>query len=513
MRKLTPFLIFAFITITSPCFIPFQNDIFLLPNSVLELNQFIPNSIYSPNSSPSSSEYPDSYRYMWEEFSNASGNLPGDDILQYGSTFGPFHNYSEIQDKLFQLNQSFPNLIDIEIIGRTFYNRAIWAVHITDESSTETIEKEEMLVISQHHAREQITVENALYLIDQIIFMLQNSQNPQEPQDSANSLWEVLQHRILTVIPTLNADGASIIHQYPWQRKTLRPYDEDGDGLQDEFMDGNVQIEAQDINGDGYIHLIMEEEMKGVYIRVQAEGIDLDGDGIIGEDAPGGVDPNRNYPYDFGNPSFSSDIPASQIYCGEQPLSENCTKVLSDYINSHEILIAVSLHSGIYQAYIPSYYASSMHKDDKELYLKVSNSILSLTGVHSSQMGASAGMWTQWMYYEHPETRVILNLELFGDASRYYEDFIESTNQTKVYGVWDMFNPAANRVVENCELWFPLFLYLLELEIAQDDPDPQNKDQSYITGMNLRIFSLFSLMTLVSVCVVHGIWKKDPRIY
>ncbi|MHA1673863.1 MAG: M14 family zinc carboxypeptidase [Promethearchaeota archaeon] len=515
MRKLTPFLIISFITITSQCFTPFQKDIFLPPESVLYSNLLHSNSIssldFSLDSSPNSSQNPDSYKYMWEEYINASGNLLGDDILQYGSSFGPFHNYSEIQEKIFKLNQSFPDIIDIEIIGRTFYNRAIYAVHITDESSFEANEKEEMLVISQHHAREQITVENALYLIDQIIFTLQNPQNSQNSQNLSNFLWEVFKHRILTVIPTLNADGASIIHRYPFQRKTLRPYDEDGDGIQDEIIDGNVQIEALDMNGDGYIHLIMDSEMKGVGIRIQAEGVDLDGDGLIGEDAPGGVDPNRNYPYDFGNPYFSSDIPSSQMYSGEQALSENCTRVLSDYIEAHEILIAVSLHSGIYNVFLPGYSVSSMHVGDDELYLNVSKSIYGLTGVGSSQMSVSAGMWTQWMYYMHTETRLILNIELFGNPMGYFEDEIESTNQTKVYGIWDMFNPAANKVLENCELWFPVFCHLLELEIPHDASLDNVLGQYLISGTDLGIFSLIGLVSLVYVCstIKHG--KKFSR--
>ncbi|MFX0090881.1 MAG: M14 family zinc carboxypeptidase [Candidatus Hodarchaeota archaeon] len=65
------------------------------------------------------------------------------------------------------------------------------------------------------------------------------------------------------------------------------------------------------------------------------------GDGITGEDAPGGVDPNRNYAYEFGNPMGASSNPNSLIY------SENCTARLRDFVLQRNFISAVSLHSGI----------------------------------------------------------------------------------------------------------------------------------------------------------------------
>ena len=107
------------------------------------------------------------YHFIWEEFEGALGDLPGDDILSYGASFGPFHNYGEIFNKLSQSNESFPEIIDLFSIGKTFFGRDIYCVRITNESRQE--KKTQMLVISQHHAREQITVENAFYFMDKLI--------------------------------------------------------------------------------------------------------------------------------------------------------------------------------------------------------------------------------------------------------------------------------------------------------------------------------------------------------
>ncbi|MHA1795189.1 MAG: M14 family zinc carboxypeptidase, partial [Promethearchaeota archaeon] len=52
---------------------------------------------------------------------------------------------------------TFPEWVELEIIGQSYFNRSIWCVHVTDESITEN--KENILIVGQHHAREQITVE------------------------------------------------------------------------------------------------------------------------------------------------------------------------------------------------------------------------------------------------------------------------------------------------------------------------------------------------------------------
>ena len=73
------------------------------------------------------------YVYFWEEMQNLPGNLPGDDILHYGSSFGPFHNYSEITEKLTQANQTFPGYMDLFSIGKTYYGNDIWCAKLTNE--------------------------------------------------------------------------------------------------------------------------------------------------------------------------------------------------------------------------------------------------------------------------------------------------------------------------------------------------------------------------------------------
>src|SRR5690606_2895176 len=130
---------------------------------------------------------------------------------------------------------------------------------------------------------------------------------------------ELLDTKAIHLRPQNNPDGSNLyLHTHVANRSSVRPIDNDGDGLLDED-------EADDLDGDGVIHQIRWKPTMqgadtlppnmvtdprdpsgrllrparagetGVY-RVMAEGIDNDGDGRINEDGIGGLDLHRNYP-------------------------------------------------------------------------------------------------------------------------------------------------------------------------------------------------------------------------
>ena len=59
----------------------------------------------------SSSEVVYDYIFIWETYENASGDLLGDDILHYGQSLGPFHNYTEQILKYESLEANFPEFL------------------------------------------------------------------------------------------------------------------------------------------------------------------------------------------------------------------------------------------------------------------------------------------------------------------------------------------------------------------------------------------------------------------
>jgi Zinc carboxypeptidase len=163
-------------------------------------------------------------------------------------------------------------------------------------------------------------------------------------QDATN---ETVRHLLDTttvyVFPRLNPDAAVSFFKKPRAETSVnsRPVDEDHDGLTDE--DG-----PEDLDGDGLITWMRVEDAEGEYIldetdprilikadrtkgekgrwKLMMEGLDNDKDEAWNEDGPGGVNFNRNFPYDY--PFFAPEA-------GRHQVSETETRALADFIVNH----------------------------------------------------------------------------------------------------------------------------------------------------------------------------------
>ncbi|WP_457919600.1 M14 family zinc carboxypeptidase [Candidatus Lokiarchaeum ossiferum] len=395
------------------------------------------------------------YEYIWDEFSDAPGDIAGDDILQFGPSFGKFHNYTEIIEKLTDLESSFPNYCEVFTIGKTHLNHEIYGIKLTDKMSVNS--KEEILIVAQHHAREQITVENALYFMDRLIFDAQ-----QQDFDALHTL----SSREIYIIPSLNIDGAMLISINPWQRKTTS-----GMNLPKDVYEFS-NLELTDLNNNGYIeaYYTKTDQIEGSITGY--EGIDMNNDSIVGDIVMKGTDPNRNYNYGFGDLSFSSKDQNSFIYSGEYAFSEDCTKNLKNFISKHSFKTAVSLHSGIQAIYYP-YIKNQKGKEKFDLsnYFNVTRSLEIKLGFHSGAMRNPAGLFAPWMYWKHSENRLAYCLETYGNESAYRSSFNESTGIYSDTGIWDFFNPAADKVIDNSALIYRGLFFLANY----DNPEPERK--------------------------------------
>ncbi len=384
------------------------------------------------------------YTFIWEEYDGAPGDQQGDDSVVFGPSFGPYHNYSELVNKLKNLNTTYPEIIQVFTIGKTYFGREIYCVRITNESIT--FPKTEVVIVGQHHAQEQINVENALYFIDKVV---------DDFFSSSTTIQNLLNTKSIYVIPSLNIDGAELMSQNPWQRKTLRPIDEDGDGVEDEY-------EVQDINKDGYVDRLYD----GSNNFIGHEGIDLDGDGGIGNDKPGGVDPNRNYAYQFGKSPGASDNPSAWNYHGPHAFSENCTARFRDFILQRNFVSAVSLHSGMDYTMIlgPSTHNGGLlGGSDRDMYTSIGTKLQELTGF-SLEMGgggyATSGVWDDWMYSNG--TLLAFTFETYGNPSAYYSIYNDTTGYHHHRGVWDYCNPPGDQVMENSVQTYQGLLFMAE---------------------------------------------------
>ena len=356
---------------------------------------------------------PGNVSWIWEQYENVTGPLPGDDTLHWGPTLGPFHNYSEILDHISDRVIEFPELLDVYNIGASYHGLPIPCVQITAPGDSSN--RRGFLIVAHHHAREAITVENALYYLD---YLLANVSQPE--------VQRFLTNFIIYLIPTLNPDTLGILHINPWQRRNLHPIDDDGDGSADEW-------EIQDVNGD-YVVEYYETEYEWYYTY---EGLDLDGDGTTGEDKPGGVDLNRNYPVAFAG---GVNEPRAVVYHGDAPFSEPETQAMLNFTVHHldNLAFGVSLHSGIAVLLTPWGFTSDPSPHEP-FFANLGAAVQEASGFEwwsATQLYPSFGTWDDWLYGNYGIPAV--TLETYGNESAWG------------HSIWDYFNPSADQVLANC---------------------------------------------------------------
>jgi len=232
------------------------------------------------------------------------------------------------------------------------------------------------------------------------------------------------------------------------------------------------------------------------------EGMDLDGDGNIGEDVPGGVDPNRNYPYNFGNPIYSDFDPRSENFPGNQSLSENCTRNLVEFIQNHNFSIAVTLHSGLETIFTPANIFTAPKRDvDLIKYRDVIGNISSLIDFNQTIATTSSGQFIHWMYWGNEYSPIVMNIEVYLNWSAITLEYNETTEIYSAKGIWSKNNPSEDGIIANCEKINKGLIYLTTLnnnylnaesiEVLSNLNNTSNNTYSKISGFPLLYVFLF----------------------
>jgi len=369
----------------------------------------------------------DAGSWIWDEYVGAPGDLSGDDVVHWGPSLGPFHNYSEMVAHLEALSDQFPGYVTLTAIGQSYQNRPIWCARVT--APGDATNRRGFLVVAQHHAREPITIENALYLLD---YLLAYRANPEVAR--------ILQNFVVYVIPSLNPDALAILHQNPWQRKNLRPIDDDGDHrLTDE-------AEVRDVNGDFLVEYLGYDNY---------EGVDIDHDGRTGEDFAGGVDLNRNYPVAWAQ--GSTDV-RSEVYRGTAPFSEPETQAMRNFALAYGDTLAfgLSLHSGI-EVFLTPWSYTNVPSPDEPFFARLGAEVTAASGYEwwtATQLYPSYGAWDDWLYGNYGVPAA--TLETYGNES--------------ATPIWDYFNPPANTVISVCERVWQAFAAITQALLSSPPP-------------------------------------------
>ena len=258
--------------------------------------------------------------------------------------FAHYHTYDEVTAFLRQWAADYPNLVDLYSVGKSFEGRDIWQITITNKSTGKDTDKPAMFIEGNRHSGEVTAAESALWFAWHIL-----SGYGQDP-----ALTKLVDTKAIYVKVKNNPDGSELyLNTAQSNRSTVRPYDDDGDGLLDEDP-------PEDLDGDGFILQVRRKVEpgkgammidpddpsgrlmkrapagKGDYI-ISSEGIDNDGDGRVNEDGIGGLDLHRNYPENW-RPMPGRDLTGrgfTQGGAGEYPLSETETRAVFTFLLEH----------------------------------------------------------------------------------------------------------------------------------------------------------------------------------
>lgn len=235
------------------------------------------------------------------------------------STMGGFRTLSEIWDAVDSVISDYPGIVSSKInIGMTGEGRSIYAIRMSDNPNTDEGSEPAILFTGLHHAREPIGPHLLLYTMQEMA-----ANYGTDPV-----ITELINEREIWFIPIVNPDG------YAFNEAT----DPGGGGL---------WRKNRRVNGGGAF----------------------------------GVDPNRNYGYQWGLDDFGSSADSTrETYRGPGPFSEPETRAVRDFCIAHPNLrIAFNYHAYSNLLLYPWGYVKE-YAPDHQLFAAIADSATSFNG-------------------------------------------------------------------------------------------------------------------------------------
>lgn len=223
-------------------------------------------------------------------------------------------------------------------LARTAGGRDLWALQLASGDGPPPEKRLGLLIVAGIDAELPASSETALRVAEALV----------RAQKDGSPAGALLRERVVYVVPRACPDGVEAFFRTPVENSTadLLPVDDDRDGRADE--DG-----PDDLNGDGWISVLRAPDPQGSWMpdpdeprllrkadpakgergiyRLLFEGIDNDGDGVINEDGPGGVDFDRNWPHLYEPGTVAG---------GVHQLSAPETRALADFVLEHPNIAA-----------------------------------------------------------------------------------------------------------------------------------------------------------------------------
>ncbi|MCH7493547.1 peptidase M14 [bacterium] len=270
-----------------------------------------------------------------------AGNAPEPVAPRVALEFSRYYDVGELAAALQELAAAYPEFLDLGTMGKSRGGNDMWIMTVTDKSTGKASGKPAMYIDANTHGNEIQGGEVALFTINYLVTR------------QATDPWvrELMENFAFYIAPTVNPDSRHRFFTEPNSphspRQNTRPFDNDRDGLVDE--DG-----PEDIDGDGEILQMRRADPYGSMVDgsdprsmrrrrpgeqgqwrfYRSEGIDNDGDGRINEDGTGGVDLNRQFPWQWEPDNI-------QRGAGPYMLSEPESRNTVEFIRAHPNIAGV----------------------------------------------------------------------------------------------------------------------------------------------------------------------------
>ncbi|HAM11426.1 MAG: peptidase M14 [Bacteroidetes bacterium GWE2_41_25] len=282
-----------------------------------------------------------SWSQSYQMFYKAAGS-PANPGVQ--ASWNKYYTNQGVADLCSKLAKTYPDLVTMETIGKSFQGRDIYLLTITDKKTGIHSQKPGFWIDGNIHSIELQGTEMTLYTAWYLCEMF----------DENDFIRKLLAEKTFYIAPTINPDGREYFTSSTVPpRSGLAPRDNDRDGLVDE--DG-----TDDLNGDKEISLMriksqrgnmkidpsdprkmirVAPDEKGDYELLGYEGFDNDGDGLINEDGPGGYDGNRDWGFNW-EPNYV------QNGADKYPFSFPENQAVRDFVKNHpNIAASQSFHN------------------------------------------------------------------------------------------------------------------------------------------------------------------------
>ncbi|GAA4443559.1 M14 family metallopeptidase [Actinokineospora soli] len=268
-------------------------------------------------------------------------------IQDFPASHSDYHNYSEMVAEINKAVADHPGLITKQVYGKSYQNRDLYAIKISDNAATDENEPE-VLFTHHQHAREILTVEMALYLINLLT----------DNYATDSQIKSMVDGREIWILPNVNPDGGEFdisTGSFQGWRKNRQP------------NSGSSAI---------------------------------------------GTDMNRNWNYQWGCCGGSSTSPSSETYRGPSAESTPEVKAIADFVRSRniggkqQITVGIDFHTYSELVLWPYGYtyndtAPGLTAEDQRVFSTIGRSMAQANGYtpqQSSDLYITDGSIDDWLW-------------------------------------------------------------------------------------------------------------------